>query len=79
MAGFLKDSFTKSNSVGMDEAQMKKDRSGYSTTTQMVTGGTFEDGLADIGAEVGNPYDEDMLGEEYEAVTYENYSPKDKA
>ena len=70
MAGYLKKGFTKSDSVGMDEELMKKDRSGYTTTTQMVTGGTFEDGLIDIGAEVANPYDEDPLGEDYKGVTY---------
>lgn len=72
MAGYLKDSFSKSNSVGMDEEQMKKDRSGYTTTVQMVTGGQFEAALTDIGAEVGNPYDCDELGEEYEGITYTN-------
>lgn len=74
MAGYLKDSFSESNSVGMDEEAMKKDRSGFSTTVQMVTGGQFEDALIDIGAEVGNPYDCDELGEEYEGITYSNQS-----
>lgn len=68
---YLKPSFSKSNSVGMDEEQMKKDRSGYATTVQMVTGGDFEGALQDIGAEVGNPYDEDPLGEDYKGETYE--------
>jgi len=69
---YLKDKFTKSQSVGMNEEEMKKDRSGYSTTTEMVTGGTFDEALADIGAEVGNPYDNDQLGEDYKPLTYDN-------
>jgi len=69
---YLKDKFTKSKSVGMNEEEMKKDRSGYSTTVAMVTGGEFDEALADIGAEVGNPYDSDELGEDYTNLTYDN-------
>jgi len=66
--------FSKTDSVGMSEEDRKKDSSGWKTTVEMVTGGTFDNALTPTpdkkGAEVGNPYDGDPMGEDYEGVTY---------
>ena len=56
---------------GMDEEQANKDRGGYKTTVEYVTGGMEAGAFEDGGVEVGNQYDEDALGEEYSNVSYE--------
>jgi hypothetical protein len=61
----------KVNEPGMDDAQAQEDRHGWKTSVDMVTGkgrlAYFCDGA---GPEVGNQYDPDPMGEEYNAVTY---------
>ena len=52
------------------QAQAQADRKGWKTTTTMVTGGEQQDALALAGPEVGNPYDEDEMGENRGRVTY---------
>lgn len=58
---------------GMDEGQAQKDRGGFRTTVENLTGGTT--GMVGDGAgpEVGNPYSNDPLGEERDDnLTYGN-------
>jgi hypothetical protein len=57
---------------GMNEAQEKKDRAGFHTTVENVTGGETKDVGDGCGPEVGNPYDGDPMGEEYAGVTYKD-------
>jgi hypothetical protein len=70
MADYVKNGFGKDVSVGMDEELMRKDRSGFKTTTDMLLGGVFQDALIVAGADVGNPYDDDLMGEDYNGITY---------
>ena len=49
---------------GMDEAQAQKDRQGFTTTVEMITGGMKKMVGDGTGPEVGNQYDTDPLGEE---------------
>lgn len=61
----------KNQNPGMDEAQAQKDRGGFHIESEMTTGGkSISHDELPHGPEVGNPYDGDPLGEEYEAVTF---------
>jgi hypothetical protein len=63
--------WSKTESVGMDKEQMKKDSAGWKTTVGMVTGGTEGNTMDGGGPMVGNCYsNEDPMGEEYSDVTY---------
>lgn len=54
-----------------NDSQAQKDRSGYSTSTQHVTGGEFKDLYGEEGSsEVGNSFDDDLMGEKESKVTY---------
>jgi len=55
---------------GMNDEEAQKDRAGYHTTVEMVTGGVMDEAFNGGGVEVGNCYDEDALGEEYSNVSY---------
>jgi hypothetical protein len=63
---------------GMDEGQAQKDRAGFRTTVENLTGGTVMDAGDGGSAEVGNQYDTDPLGEERDdSLTYgSGTSPK---
>ena len=61
---------------GMDDQQAALDRKGYTTTVDMVTGKGMVVAMNDMGGpEVGNPYCEDPMGEEYNAVTFVRNEP----
>ena len=60
----------KTMTPGMDEGQAQKDRGGFRTEVEYLTGGTSYDADEGGGPEVGNPYDVDPMGEEYHGVTY---------
>jgi len=63
---------------GMDEGQAQKDRGGFRTTVENLTGGTTAMVGDGSGAEVGNQYSTDPLGEERDDnLTYgEGTNPK---
>jgi hypothetical protein len=57
--------------VGKEDAQAQKDRGGFRTTVENLTGGTRGgDALNDGGPDVGNCYDGDMMGKKRSHVTY---------
>ncbi len=56
---------------GMDDGQAQKDRGGFDTTVEQLTGhGPQKDFLDGGGPQVGNPYDDDPMGEEYKGVSH---------
>lgn len=56
---------------GMNEAERMKDSGGFSTTTEMLTGGVDETGILDSGGlEVGLRFDNDPMGETPSNVTF---------
>lgn len=64
---------------GMDDSQAQSDRVGWTRTQASVLGpGEPRDYQAMAGPEVGNQYDRDPMGEEYEAVTYTASEPDTK-
>lgn len=61
---------------GMDDAQAAMDRKGYTTTMDMVTGKGNIVAMNDMGGpEVGNPYCNDPMGEDYSPVTFVRNEP----
>lgn len=61
---------------GMDDPQAAMDRRGFVITDEMVTGKGRVVAMNDGGGpEVGNPYDCDPMGEEYEPLAYPASEP----
>ena len=60
----------KTMTPGMDENQAQQDRGGFRTKIEYLTGGVSYNWDDGGGPEVGNPYDGDPMGENYQAVTY---------
>jgi hypothetical protein len=57
--------------IGMNDDVAYNDRSGYTTSVEMVTGGQAADWYCFGGLEVGNQYDLDPMGEERQKTTFE--------
>lgn len=62
----------KNMTPGMDDTQAQKDRGGWSTTVENLTGGEKKPLGEDSGMEVGTPYDNDPMGEDRSKTTYTN-------
>lgn len=56
--------------LGMNDEMMDHDRGGFTTSTEMLTGGVSHEWYCFGGLEVGNPYDLDPMGEERTDATF---------
>jgi hypothetical protein len=60
---------------GMNDDVAYNDRSGFTTSVEMVTGGVAEDFAVFGSLEVGNQYDLDPMGEERSKTTFSEGDP----